>query len=143
MITPMMLRAIALSTVLAVGSALSGCATPPATVTQNADYGQFPTDYKLSVRSFLQTYLKDPESARVRYLTEPIKAYNRAAPIAGGNPLQFGYLVVVGVNAKNSYGGYTGEQPMRLLIKDDIVRAVIEPNPYFSEPWYQPQYPSP
>jgi hypothetical protein len=55
-------------------------------------------DEKLIMRSEFQHILKDPESARFGH-------------IAAGRDSEGNIFVCGLVNAKNSYGGYTGEQP--------------------------------
>lgn len=102
-----------------------------------ADFGSYPDDYKEAVREYFNVTLKDPESARIRFIEEPIKGYVRNAPVAGGRPKLYGYVVAVGINAKNSFGGYVGERRYRLLIRNGSVRELIHPNPYFKEAWYQ------
>jgi len=36
-------------------------------------------------------------------------------------PVQYGYATCYAINAKNSFGGYTGEKTHYILIKNDIV----------------------
>ena len=119
--------------------ALVGCASTatidPATV-EAADYGPYPENYTELTKDYFQSRLKDPNSAQYRF-TEPYQAYLRAAPVAGGKPTSFGYVVDVGVNAKNSFGGYTGEKRHRLFVKNSVVVGEIYPNPWFKERWYQ------
>jgi hypothetical protein len=59
-----------------------------------AQAGQRPADYKKPVDLYIAGLLKDPESRKVVYT---------------GNP--YGGLVCGTINAKNSYGGYTGAEP--------------------------------
>lgn len=53
-----------------------------------------PDDYKEKIDAFLDNYLKDPQSKLVEYVIQPK-----------------GSLVCGSINAKNSYGGYTGKEP--------------------------------
>lgn len=101
-----------------------------------ADYGIHPSNYQEIVKAYFQGILKDPYSAQYRF-SEPYKAYLRAAPIVGGNPKTFGYIAEVGVNAKNSYGGYTGEKQYRIFIRNGSVIDEVSPNSWFKERWYQ------
>lgn len=98
--------------ILLVGIGLmSGCAPqvkpepePMSTIDfSKADYGTPPADYKLKIKSWLESNLKDPDSAKVSDPTPLRKevAFENKQPI-------FGYTTCMGVNAKNSYGGYTG-----------------------------------
>jgi hypothetical protein len=119
--------------------ALGACALPPVDPAQlsGAQYGEYPANYKEAVQSYFYSLLKDPYSAQYRYLGEPTQGYTRAAPIAGGKPNAFGYVVTVGVNAKNSYGGYVGEKIHRLILQNGQVTGEIYPNQWFTEPWYR------
>ena len=40
---------------------------------------------------------------------------------------EFGWTVAFAVNAKNSYGGYTGEERYEALFQDGRLRAVLRP----------------
>lgn len=55
---------------------------------------RLPADYKKRIEARFVEILKDPDSRRVEY---------------GGNP--HGSVSCGTINAKNSYGGYTGRQP--------------------------------
>ena len=99
-----------------------GCVTP---VTPEqlaaADYGTVPDSptYQKAVKQLIQPMLFDPFTARFRFIGEPQKGY---AYISGGRqPPTFGYLVHVGVNAKNMMGNYVGEEPYRFFIKNDML----------------------
>lgn len=118
---------------------LSGCTTLALTEEEarNADYGTYPSNYKEIVEKWFYLKLKDPDSAKFEYTAEPQKAYTRDAPITGGKPLTYGYVVYVSVNGKNSDGNYVGWERYRLLIRDGAVYTEITPNHYFSEPWYR------
>ena len=84
---------------------------------ESADYGQFPKNYKEVIEGHMYTKLFDPYSAMYRYIAGPAKGY---AHVRGGiNPPEFGYLVAVGINAKNRLGAYTGEQLYSFLFKND------------------------
>lgn len=100
------------------------------------DHGLFPEDHEKLVRDYLSTRLKDPFSAQYQF-SEPEEGYLREAPIKGGEPYIWGYVVYVNVNAKNSYGAYIGWREHRYFIKDNLVLGEITSNPWFSEPWYQ------
>lgn len=72
---------------------------------QNADYGTYPSDYQDLIRSYMVKTLKDPDSVRYTDFTTPRKEHaieNKKAI--------YGYSACVLVNAKNSYGGYVGNQ---------------------------------
>ncbi len=91
----------------------SGCAAPQkpepdpmSTIDfSKADYGQAPSDYKMQIKEWLQNNLKDPDSAKI---SEPT-ALRKEVAFQNSQPI-FGYTTCMGVNSKNSYGGYTGTQ---------------------------------
>jgi len=95
---------------------LAGCATKPTLDELNsADYGAYPYGYKDTISSHMSRRLKDPESARYDYLNQPQKAWN------GFGGAKYGYAVCVNVNAKNSFGGYTGGQMSYFLLRGSSV----------------------
>lgn len=92
------------------------CANPPPTAEElaRADYGSPPTDYKRTIATFLAQNLKDPPSAPVEFLNPPKNAWTNWS-----RELIVGYGVCVSVNARNSYGAYTGTKLYYFLIKND------------------------
>lgn len=88
--------------------------TVAATVdTANADYGPRPETYEELVKAWAEQNLKDPESARYNRISKPRKEFM----VANLKPV-FGWSVCADINAKNSYGGYTGAQTQWFLIRD-------------------------
>jgi len=102
----------------------------------SANYGTYPANYEELVKSYHGRKLKDPFSAQYQIST-PIEGYTRKAPIAGGEADSFGYMVLAHVNAKNSYGGYTGWKPHWFFIMNGFVVGEVVSNPWFDEPWYK------
>jgi hypothetical protein len=98
---------------------VAGCVSAPTSEEMaSADFGTCPENYQAMVQNFMSSRLKDPYSAVYRF-TEPRHGFLREGAIQG-NKLHFGWFVQVGINAKNSYGGYTGEQTYYfLLYKND------------------------
>ncbi len=98
--------------------ALAACASAFETPGPTYWYGAPPKAvyYEDYIKEYFATILKDPESARYRFGT-PRKAYVNNGLIHGGNLGWVGYAMMVGINAKNSYGGYTGEQPYLVLLQ--------------------------
>lgn len=91
-----------------------GCPRP--LTIQNADYGKVPDTYQQSIRNYMANYLDDPTFAQYRFVGDPVKGY---AYIRGTTePPEFGYLVGVGINAKNRMGDSTGEQMYTFLFKN-------------------------
>ncbi len=106
---------------LMVASVLSGCATPPtAAEIAKIDYGSYPYEYKKNIERYLDIVLKDPGSKQIEFMREPRATYSKASPMFGGR-LSVGYAVCAYVNARNSYGGYTGAKLAWFLIKNDQV----------------------
>ena len=117
---------------------LSACATGGGANPQDlasADYGAYPADYEAIIKNYFNTTLKDPFSAHYQF-EKPFKAYLRNAPIVGGQPRVFGYMVYTAVNAKNSFGAYVGWKSYRLLIRNGVVVGAATSNPWFNEAWY-------
>lgn len=82
------------------------------------DFGPPPVGYEEAVKARFQYALKDPNSAMYRIGT-PYTAYSNTGLAGGGGIAWSGYAVNVQINAKNSYGGYTGYQPYRVLFSGD------------------------
>ncbi|HGM4966202.1 TPA: hypothetical protein ACKP0L_004543 [Pseudomonas putida] len=83
---------------------------------QSADYGQYPNNYEQLVKQWTESSLKDPNSAIINKISKPRKEYifQNRAPV-------FGYSICALVNAKNSYGGYTGNQVYWIFINNGKV----------------------
>jgi len=110
-------------------SLVSACALRPSQEEiANADYGAYPTDYAEIIRSHMARRLKDPYSARYDFLNEPLPGWQ-----GGLGGVVFGYRVCVLVNAKNSYGGYTGAKLYFFMIKDGRVVKTIGGDSEYSQ----------
>lgn len=101
----------------------TGCTTPP-TPEQiaNADYGEFPENHEDVVKRYYKNHLKDPDSALYQVISRPKK-------MMLGSRLEtprYGFLVCTTLNAKNSYGAYTGYQTDALLIRNGAVIVYAE-----------------
>ncbi|MCT2529581.1 hypothetical protein N2382_01810 [SAR92 clade bacterium H921] len=84
------------------------------------NFGSPPSDYKDKIVAYYQMVLKDPESAKYRYGI-PYKAYANEGSAYGGKVSWSGWAVDVEVNAKNSFGGYTGFESERVLFQNGEV----------------------
>lgn len=117
------------SIVIVLTMFIFGCTTPPTQKQLDAaDYGAYPDSYKEIIKNYLDRSLKDPESAKIEYIFSPRTAWNKL-----GGDLKFGYSVCVNVNAKNSYGGYTGFQRHYFLIKNgSVIQTIHERDKYDS-----------
>lgn len=99
---------------------LTGCVHTLATPEQiaQADYGTLSPGYKDAIENSMATVLFDPYSAHYRYLGDPVRGC--AIVEVGGRPV-FGYIVDVGINAKNRMGGYVGEDKFTFLVRNEAV----------------------
>ncbi|MGF6147871.1 Uncharacterised protein [Kingella potus] len=105
---------------------LAACAvTPPSAqvsmkTVRSENYGSYPKNYERQVRQYLNNTLLDPDSAKIR-ISPPrkvLRLYNpEAKTFPPKTPKQLEpegyYLVCAEVNAKNTFGGYTGWQTHR------------------------------
>ncbi|MEB7926113.1 hypothetical protein NGJ69_20780 [Atlantibacter hermannii] len=84
-----------------LGVSLTGCVQPMTKSEVNAAvYEPLPSNYKEQIQMLMESRLKDPDTAKFKFF-EPKKGYTESTR-------HFAYVVPVGINAKNSYGGYTG-----------------------------------
>lgn len=88
---------------------------------ETADFGKKPSNYKSIVKKYMETALKDPDSAKYHWdnAMGPVKGY--AYDVATESCKGYGWALCVSVNAKNSYGGYAGPKPTFFLIRDGAV----------------------
>ena len=89
---------------------------------EKADFGTFPENYQELVKNYMERRLKDPESVRYRFQDKPIKWYEISDTLA---TTVFNYQLVVFINAKNSYGGYTGENEYRFSLKNGVITNCV------------------
>lgn len=102
----------------------------------DADYGVYPADYEALVKAHMEATLKDPESARYSNFSKPRKEH--IITNVGAKEAAYGYSVCVLVNAKNSYGGYTGNHQYWFFMRDGkIMRSNDVDSGYFGKIIYQ------
>ncbi len=104
-----------------------GCVTPvtPEQIA-GADYGTVPESsiYQKAIQDLVQQSLLEPFPARIRVIGEPQKGY---AYLSGRRkPPEFGYIVHVGITAKNLMGEYRGEKPQQFFIKNETLYLLNE-----------------
>jgi hypothetical protein len=99
-LTPLFVLPIALSL-------LSGCAVNQTMKEEaRALNWQVPTDAQNQILDYMGSRLKDPESARYEWTPKPVRMVWFFGAVYGGyKPV---WVWQFNVNAKNSYGGYTG-----------------------------------
>lgn len=84
-------------------------------------YGMDPAPgWQDRIRAFMELRLKDSSSAVYKF-GELEKGYLTNPPIQGGGLKAAGYVVSVQINAKNSYGGYTGFESYKFFLRDNRV----------------------
>lgn len=102
---------------------ITGCAPKPPshTAISSANYGKLPEDYQQQIKNHMSTVLKDPESARYTF-EPPFKAYSQDGSMSStGGGVTYGYVAGVQLNAKNSYGGYTGNQLYVFMFSNGVM----------------------
>jgi len=116
----MLKRSFLIGLLIVSFSSLAGCVTAPTEQELAAlDYGSHPTDYKKTINEYLDRVLKDPPSKRVVFLAGPRTMYRKSPMLGGG--IKAGYAVCADVNARNSFGGYTGSKLSWFLISNNRV----------------------
>lgn len=94
---------------LALFPLFSGCAStmkgPTPAQVSAATFDPVPADIEARIKAQYGVMLKDPYSAQYQFGVAR-KAYIQV----GSSKKVFGYIIPVIVNARNSYGGYTGGQ---------------------------------
>ena len=94
---------------------LAGCLPKPTVLTMDQirrmDYGSYPRNYEKLIKRHLAQTLIDPHSVMYGGFTRPRKylhVHKNQYVAAGQISYYPSYMVCARVNAKNSYGGYTG-----------------------------------
>lgn len=124
---------------------LSGCAQNtirPEPDQKMIDYGTAPTNYKEQINGYWQSTLKDPGSIQIKEIVAPEKAMAYAAE---EHPRSYdmysdvtfiptyGYRVCATINAKNSYGGYTGWSTQTFFFsKGQFARVLYVPENFMT-----------
>ena len=117
---------------------LSACASAFSPLPEGSIFPPPPANADAMVKVHFESILKDPDSARYK-VSPPYKAFANYSLVEGGGLRWKGYAVDVQVNAKNSYGGYTGFKPYIVLINENgngVFRAVPgETHPLIKRVW--------
>jgi len=101
---------------LAILCMFGGCATVSKDEAATANFGPFPDRYQDGVKAMMSPRLKDPYSA-VYNFGIPRKGVARDGLIFGCKK-HYGWIIPVGINAKNSFGGYVGEQQYYFMVSE-------------------------
>ena len=101
---------------------------PSRDIESNAYYGPYIRQGVAEelAKGYLSLALKDPYSAHYRFGT--VKRGWLQSGALYGCKLNFGYILDVGVNAKNSFGAYTGEKLYSFLFRDGNLVDVLHPD---------------
>ena len=78
----------------------------------NADYGPYPVEHEEIIKAHMSGVLKDPYSARYEFFGPPTSGWQGV-----GSGRRFGWRICATINAKNSYGGYTGAKLYYFMIR--------------------------
>ncbi len=108
---------------------LTGCATVPEVELVNAtpeeiktaDYGKFPTDYKLVIGKFMLLRMYRPSGAKYDFKSNPVKKW-----VPGHPTPQFGYGVCVDISAPAGGGKFEKPRPYFFLLKNSDVILFLE-----------------
>lgn len=105
---------------------LSGCESTPKGATgaplQESDFGPLPADHSTIFAGYLASYLKDPYSAQVTHYAGPAKFVGATG--FSFNVKGYGWASCYAVNAKNSFGGYTGARAYLAVIRNGRIVEV-------------------
>ena len=106
---------------------MAGCVSMPTPEEiAKLDYGDPITiDYEAAIKNHFKRILFDPYSAQYDFQS-PRQHWLKEPPLFGGR-LYAGYMVFVGVNAKNRMGGYVGMQDYGFIFKNDTIIRVLGP----------------
>lgn len=90
-----------------------------------ADMGKTPSNILDGIQVIAQGYLKDPYSAQYK-IGAVYPGYCKEGWLKGGSISWKGWAVNVMINARNSYGGYTGYEPHTVLFSNDSAVRIME-----------------
>jgi hypothetical protein len=103
---------------------VAGCASAPSpSRLSHLDYGPKPMEYEVTVRQYFNSVLIDPQSAYYNIEAPQKFWYNDTCLFS--SQLYSGYLVRVGVNSKNKFGGYMVEKQYGFIIKNGRIVKVL------------------
>ena len=97
------------------------------------DFGPPPTGIEEKIKAADKYILKDPDSAIYDFSgSTPRRAYTNAGLAVGGGVNWSGWVVYYRVNAKNSYGAYTGFEVERAFFSNNQIHRWQYPNSPFA-----------
>lgn len=111
---------------------LAACVTPPTQSEQaTADYGTPITQADAQAQAkqeYFDKYLKDPSSAQYQWGQVKQAWYGVGIMANGNGNVDYGYVLDVNVNAKNSFGGYTGFITYRFMFHSGQIISIGRQN---------------
>jgi len=112
------LAVIAISLAIVAGASHAKKSKEPAWVppTEGMDYGEYPANYEAIIKAWYADNLKDPFSVVYKRISVPRQEH--MITDAKNHVAVYGYSVCADVNAKNSYGAYTGAERKWFLIRN-------------------------
>lgn len=105
-------------------TALSACSSAYGP-NQPTAVNRAPIGYEETIKKYLATYLRDPQSLRDLTMSKPVGATEYNGWVNGGG-YTYRYRVCAKMNAKNAYGGYTGQQSMIFMFSGDKILEGFE-----------------
>ncbi len=109
------------SILLASLLALAGCETTAPTSENKAKVAAIPGDYRQQTVAYFKNTLKDPYSVRDAQITKPTVIF---VGLVNGTSAPG---VCVKMNAKNSFGAYTGSEAFAVAFRDGKIFTVGPP----------------
>jgi len=106
---------------LLMTATLGGCNTSEPAATAAALATDVPQDYRQAALAAVRKSLKDPDSAKDIEISTPKTGFVPYRSFSGS-------VVCVRLNAKNSFGGYTGTAPFSVAFSNGKVIDVYENN---------------
>lgn len=103
---------------------LAACATPGPYQPTAEEAGPPPSDVQASLERWMQANLFDPYSAKVEYVSEPRPGAVWTGLVNQGHVPA--WYVCTAINARNSFGGYTGLKRRALFFDDNDIVVVID-----------------
>lgn len=103
---------------------LAGCVSINHDEIKTANFGDKPSNYEERVKDYMKMQLKDPMSAVYNFRL-PLRRAVVKMGMLDNFTKYYGWVVEVSVNAKNSFGGYTGAKTYFIFIRPDGLRADI------------------
>ncbi len=99
-------------------------ASPLSEEVSQIDYGEQPSEVQKKVRDHFELTLKDPASADYKF-GDLYKGWCKGPFYSKQKIAWSGWALNVMVNAKNSYGGYTGYEAYTVTFRGDSISAHV------------------